>query len=194
MANDTIGFIEKLAGGPAHIVGWSDGGIIGLLVAIARPDLVRKLVAIGANYDVDGIPAEIAQQMFTSADSEEMAMLRAMHEAVALGGPASWKVLFDKFQEMARTQPHITIEELARISAPTLVLVGDDDLPTLEHTALLYRSIPGAELAVVPGTSHALAMEKPDVVNRIVLDFLEKDPITTMIPILRAAAHGGHGA
>jgi pimeloyl-ACP methyl ester carboxylesterase len=193
MAADTIGFIEKVAGGPAHIVGWSDGGIIGLLVAISRPDLVRKLVAIGANYDTAGVSQEVQDAMFASHDADEMAMLRQMHEAVAPGGPDSWKVLFDKFTIMAKTQPHITPEELGRISAPTLVLTGDDDLMTLEHTATLFRAIPGAQLAVVPGASHAVAMEKPDEVNRIVLDFLEKDPIQTMIPILRAAEHGGHG-
>jgi pimeloyl-ACP methyl ester carboxylesterase len=191
MAADTIGFIEKVVGGPAHLVGWSDGGIVGLLVAIERPDLVRKLVAIGANYDTTGVPAELQEGLGAmTADGEEMAMPRAMHEAVAPGGPASWKVLFEKFQVMAHTQPNITVEELGRISAPTLILTGDDDLPTLEHTASLYRSIPNAELAIVPGTSHFTAMEKPDAVNRLVLDFLEKDPVPTMMPVRRAPAAG----
>ena len=51
-------FLTALVGGPAHLVGWSDGGIVGLLVAMARPDLVRKLVVIGANYDVSGMVPE----------------------------------------------------------------------------------------------------------------------------------------
>jgi len=194
MAADTIGFIEKVVGGPAHLVGWSDGGIVGLLVAIERPDLVRKLVAIGANYDTAGVPAELQEGLGAmSPDGDEMAMPRAMHQAVAPGGPESWNVLFEKFQVMAQTQPHITVSELGRISAPTLVLTGDDDLPTLEHTATLYRSIANAELAIVPGTSHFVAMEKPDVVNRIVLDFLEKEPVPTMMPVRRAPADAGHG-
>ena len=58
MATDTIGFLDRIVGGPAHLVGWSDGGIVGLLVAIERPDLVRKLVVIGANYDTAGIAPE----------------------------------------------------------------------------------------------------------------------------------------
>jgi pimeloyl-ACP methyl ester carboxylesterase len=187
MAADTIGFIEKIVGGPAHLVGWSDGGIVGLLVAIARPDLVRKLVAIGANYDTDGIPLELQEGLgATTADSEDMAMPRAMHQAASPDGPEGWNVLYEKFQVMAHTQPHITVEELGRISAPTLVLVGDDDLPTLEHTASLYRSIPNSELAVVPGASHFVAMEKPDVLNRLIIDFLEKDPVPTMMPVRRA--------
>jgi pimeloyl-ACP methyl ester carboxylesterase len=56
------------------------------------------------------------------------------------------------------------------------VVVGDDDIVTLDHTSTLFRAIPNSELAVVPGTSHFLTMEKPDLVNRLVLDFLEKDP------------------
>ena len=118
-------------------------------------------------------------------------MPRAMHVAVAPGGAESWNVLFEKFQVMAHTQPHITLEELGRITAPTLVLSGDDDLPALEHTTTLYRTIPNAELAVVPGASHAVAMEKAELVNRLILDFLEKDPTPTMMPIRRAPAGAG---
>ncbi|MFE7440308.1 alpha/beta fold hydrolase [Streptomyces chartreusis] len=76
--------------------------------------------------------------------------------------------------------------DLGSIGAPTLVLAGDDDIITLEHTIALYRAIPGSQPAVVPGTSHALPMEKPAEVNRIVLDFLAHEPITTMMPVRRA--------
>lgn len=191
MAADTIGFLDKVVGGPAHIVGWSDGGIVALLVAIERPDLLRKLVVIGANYDLDGIPRELQEGLGAMpADGEAMAMPRAMHQAVAPGGPGTWDVLYAKFQEMAHSQPHIAVEELGRIGAPTLVLVGDDDLPSLEHTVSLYRSIPNAELAVVPGTSHAVLMEKAELVNKVVLDFLTKDPSPTMMPVRRASAEG----
>ena len=95
--------------------------------------------------------------------------------------------MFAKFQEMASTQPDIKADELARIKAPTLVLSGDDDMVTLEHTVELYRGIPGSELAIVPGTSHALVFEKADLLNRIVLDFLSNDPPATMLPFRRAA-------
>jgi pimeloyl-ACP methyl ester carboxylesterase len=193
MAADTIGFLEKVVGSAANLVGWSDGGIVGLLVAIERPDLVRKLVVIGANYDLAGLPAELQEGLgHVTADSEDMAMPRALHVAVAPGGLESWNTLYEKFQVMAHSQPHITLEELGRITAPTLVVSGDDDLPTLEHTTTLYRAIPNSQLAVVPGASHAVAMEKPDLVNRIVLDFLEKEPVQTMMPVRRAPAGAGH--
>ena len=71
---------------------------------------------------------------------------------------------------------------MARISTRTLVLAGDDDMITVEHSCALYRAIPNSELALVPGTSHALVMEKPDLVNRLVIDFLEKEPVPTFMP------------
>jgi pimeloyl-ACP methyl ester carboxylesterase len=194
MANDTVAFIESVVGSPAHLVGWSDGGIVALLVAIARPDLVRKVVAVGANF-LPGPESSAAPAMLDhmSADAPAMAAFRDMYDAVSPDGADHWPIVVHKVVDMIRTQPTISPDELARISAPTLVLVGDDDLMTLEHTIALYRAIPDSELAVVPGTSHALPMEKPEQVNRLILDFLTNDPVPTMFPVRRvtAAASGG---
>src|SRR5215211_2604937 len=153
MATDTIGFVDKVVGGPAHLVGWSDGGIVGLMVAMARPDLVRKLVVIGANYDTAGLVPEV-EDMFVhlSPSGDEMAMFRGLYEMHSPDGPDHWPVLFAKFVEMTQREPHLAVADLAQISAPTLVVVGDDDVVSLEHTALLYRTIPNAQLAVIPGT------------------------------------------
>jgi pimeloyl-ACP methyl ester carboxylesterase len=194
MADDTVAFIEAVVDGPAHLVGWSDGGVIALLVAIARPDLVRKVVAIGANFlpsPQSGAAPEMLDQVMP--DAPDLTMFREAYEAVSPDGAAHWPVVVGKLAAMFRTEPTIPTEDLARITAPTLVLVGDDDLMTLEHTIALYRAIPGSQLAVVPGTSHALLMEKPREVNRMILDFLAHDPVPTMIPIRRspAATTGG---
>jgi pimeloyl-ACP methyl ester carboxylesterase len=189
MAADTIGFLDQVAGAPAHLVGWSDGGIIGLMIAAARPDLVRKLVVIGTNYDAAGVaPEAVAMFAEMTPDSPGMARLRGLYEMHSPDGPEHWPVVFVKFIEMAQREPHIDVAELARIPAPTLVLVGDDDMVSLEHTVSLFRAIPDAELAVVPGTSHTVLMEKPELMNRLVLDFLEQEPAATMLPIRRAVA------
>ena len=66
-------------------------------------------------------------------------------------------------------------------------MASDDDLIRLEHSIELYRSVPNSELAIVPGTSHALVFEKPELVGRLVADFLLNDPIATMMPFRRAA-------
>ena len=125
------------------MIGFSDGGIVGLLVAIARPDLVRKLVVIGANYDADGVAPE-AEAMFAgmTPDAEEMAMFRGLYEMHSPDGPEHWPVVFGKFVEMVKREPHISLDDLAGISAPTLVIIGDDDLVTIEHTAALLPRHP----------------------------------------------------
>jgi pimeloyl-ACP methyl ester carboxylesterase len=189
MAADMIGFIERVVGPPAHLVGWSDGGIVGLLVAVARPDLVAKLVVIGANYDAAGIDAG-ADEIFANLtpDGAEVEMFRTLYAMHSPDGPEHWPVVLGKFVEMVQREPHISLDDLGRIGAPTLVVVGDDDMISLEHTIALYRALPRSELAVVPGTSHAVAMEKPELLNRLVLDFLEKDPIETILPVRRAVS------
>ncbi|MFC5220289.1 alpha/beta fold hydrolase [Streptomyces coerulescens] len=187
MADDTVAFVESVVGGPAHLVGWSDGAIVALLVAIARPDLVRKVVAVGANFlpnPQSGAVPELLDRL--TPDDPDMAVFRERYEAVSPDGAAHWPVVVRKLIAMFRTEPVISEAELGRIGAPTLVLVGDDDMMTLEHTIALYRAIPDSQLAVVPGTSHALPMEKPSEVNRIVLDFLAHEPVATMMPVRRA--------
>jgi pimeloyl-ACP methyl ester carboxylesterase len=188
MAADTIGFLDVVVGRSAHLVGWSDGGIVGLLVAMARPDLVRNLVAISANFDTSG-GAPGATEALTSItpDRDDLAVFRTSYEAASPDGPKHWPVVVAKFQEMISTQPNVTVEQLGRISAPTLVLAGDDDLISLEHTAALFHAIPNSELGIVPGTSHALLMEKPELLNRLILDFLENDPVPTFMPLRRAS-------
>ena len=119
-------------------------------------------------------------------------MLRTPYEAASPDGPEHWPVVVAKFKEMVTTQPTISVEQLGGITASTLVVVGDDDIVTLDHTVSLFRAIPNSELAVVPGTSHFGAMEKPELVNRLVLDFLQRDPAPTYMPLRRAAAGDNH--
>jgi pimeloyl-ACP methyl ester carboxylesterase len=82
----------------------------------------------------------------------------------------------------------LTANDLGTIPCRTLVMLGDDDEIRLEHGITLYRALPDAELAVIPGTSHGLLVEKPDLCNTMIVDFLTNDPIATFAPIRRASA------
>ena len=180
MAEDTIAFLDRVVGGPARLVGHSDGADVGLLVALRRPDLVERLVGISANFHHDGLipgaigAAEVAE--FVGPDYAEMSP----------DGIGHLPEITAKLDRMWASGPTLTTDDLRAITTRTLVMVGDDDAVTLEHTLALYRALPNAELAVVPGTSHVLIMEKPDLCNRLMLDFLTGDPVPTFLPIRRA--------
>ncbi len=190
MASDLVGFMEVVVRESAHLVGWSDGGVVALLVAGSRPDLVRNLVVIGTNYDVSGYIPGFEQVLELPPDSPQFAPFRSGYEAASPDGPEHWPVVFSKTLEMWRKEPHISVEELGRIRARTLVVVGDDDICTFEHTVALYDAIPNAELAVIPGTSHLAPMEKPGLVNSLIVDFLRLEPVPTLMPVRRAAQTG----
>jgi pimeloyl-ACP methyl ester carboxylesterase len=105
---------------------------------------------------------------------------------VSPDGRDHFPVVAAKIEHMAATEPTLTTADLGRVRARTLVMAGDDDAIAPAHTDALYRGIPGSELAVIPGTSHALIIEKPALCNEIILDFLTGDPVPTFMPIRRA--------
>lgn len=182
MATEAIGVIETVIGHPAHLVGYSDGGIVSLTVALRRPDLVERLVLIGTNFHHDGIyPLEI------DPDSAFLASLVEAYAARSPDGVEHFGEMAGKFMAMISTEPTMTIDDLAQISAPALVISGDDDLVKLSHTVALYEALPVGRLAVVPGTSHGLPLEKPAAVGAMVNTFLS-GPTTpeTLIPVRRS--------
>jgi pimeloyl-ACP methyl ester carboxylesterase len=182
MATDTIAVLEHVVGEPAHLVGWSDGGIIALLVAMRRPELVGRLVTIGANFHHDGLmPVDFGEG--TSLGEQ---MVQAYAER-SPDGAEHFADLFERFIVMVATEPTLTTAELAMIAAPTLVMAGDDDMVRLEHTCALYGSLPSGQLSIVPGSSHAVPVERPAEVTRIVLDFLAGDvPPPPQLPLRRS--------
>jgi pimeloyl-ACP methyl ester carboxylesterase len=166
MATESVAATLKLIGGPAHLIGWSDGGNVALLVALRRPDLVRSLVLIGSNYHFDGnVPTQ-------SGVSGPPKSLQDRYAERSPDGRGHFAAVYEKSRAMWAAEPTLTRDDLRKISVPTLVIVGDDDLMTLAHTASLYESLPMGQLAVVPGTSHAILLEKPDLVGRLIGDFL----------------------
>jgi len=183
MASEATSAIEKLIGGPTHLVGWSDGGIVALLVAIRRPELVRSLVLIGTNYHFNGM------MPMNPGDGGMPEGLRARYVERSPDGAEHFPVVLQKSFAMFTSEPTLTTEDVQRVAARTLVIVGDDDLMTLEHTASLYESLPAGQLAVVPGSSHAVVVEKPEFVGRLIRDFLESpEPPAEMFPVRRRPA------
>jgi len=135
MTRDTAAFMEALGLESAHIAGWSDGGIVGLLLATTRPDLVRKLVAIGANFDASGLTDAFIGWMRDRMSADTFpARDREAYARASPDGPEHFAVVLDKVKRMWLSEPAIPIEDLRTIAAPTLVLVGDGDMIEMEHT------------------------------------------------------------
>jgi len=183
MAQDTIAFLEKVVGGPARLVGYSAGGTVALWVAMRRPDLVERLVLISAVYDLDGLIFK------PSADGEMPAEIVDAYAEVSPDGREHFPVVVGKIVRAASTEPGRSPVDLRVVTSRTLVLAGDDDLVSLDHTLALYRALPTAELAVLPNASHLLLLEHGDTVRAMVRTFLTTDAAATYMPIARAARH-----
>ena len=172
MAEDTIGFMEALGLESAHIVGYSDGGNTALIMAIRRPELVRKLVVIGANFHYGGMAPVALAAMETATPDAFYPWLVNAYKQNSPDGPEHFPVVFEKILRMWREEPSLTPDDLAGIQAPALVLVGDRDWVAPEHTLAMFQAMPNAQLCVVPGATHGVPFEKAALVNQIVLDFL----------------------
>jgi pimeloyl-ACP methyl ester carboxylesterase len=183
-ATDVAELIERVAGGPAHVLGHSIGAAVALDLTMRRPKLIRKLIEISGGFDIDADPQ-------TGMSIDEMVegtvdFLGSTYGAVSPDGEAHFPVVVRKDFELSSREPNFTRDQISAITHRTLVIVADDDITPIEHQLDFYRALPNGELAVVPGTSHFLLKEKPAVCNAIVLDFLTNDPVATVAPIRRA--------
>lgn len=180
MADDTAAFLDVLGSGAAHLVGWSDGAVVGLLVAMRHLELVRKLVVIGQYFNADGAVPGV-RELLAHWEENLPKELHEIYDRVSPDGPEHFPVVLEKFTRMWREEPDIALTDLTEVRVPTLVMQGDDDFVRVEHSAAVASMLPEAQLAVVPGASHGMPLEKPDLVNRIILDFLDdRQPEKTM--------------
>jgi len=173
MASDFSELLKQLSITNAVVIGWSDGGIIGLDLAMNHPTLVKKLVTIGTNFRSDGMTDEIKQGVSASGPNDHPQFLIDGYKALSPDGPNHWPVVFGKLKNMWLTQPNYSPEELKKIQCPTLVMVGDHDIVRPEHSVTLFQSVPRGQLCVIPGSSHFVPVEKPALVNEIIAAFLK---------------------
>jgi pimeloyl-ACP methyl ester carboxylesterase len=169
MAADVIGLMDFLKIRKAAIVGWSDGAIIGLDVAMHHPERVSKLFAFAANSDPTGV-ADIAHSPVFNAY-----IARAATEYAALSPtPGQYKVFLAQITKMWETQPHWTAADLQRIAVPTWIVDADhDEAIKRENTEFMAANIPDAGLLLQPQVSHFSFLQDPDQFTADVLHFLQ---------------------
>jgi pimeloyl-ACP methyl ester carboxylesterase len=171
MASDMNELIDKLKLGSVYIVGWSDGGNIGLELAFAHPEKVRKLITFGANYTYENFMAASDSVVMNPNDSliiKTSAFLQMYKAGFDRISPEIRKKLTDLTQKY----PNFTKELLKQIKIPVLIVVGDHDLITLEQTIALFTNLPHSQLFIVPGATHFVPIERSKLINSEVIKFL----------------------
>ena len=161
MTDDQAALLDHLKTGPVDVLGWSDGGIEALLLGVRHPDKVKKLVAMAANLRPDAVYPEVDQLVET---------MLASITPEARKTPQGQRDL--KAAMALKTEPHIDLALLKKVSAPTLILSGDHDLIRLDHTVAIYEALPNAELAVFPNSTHMVPYDDPQMFNATVERFL----------------------
>ena len=163
---EAIAYIEDVIGAPTHLLGHSDGGIIALLVAIARPDLVLSIIATGANYSWDSGLSFTDEVVITDENRAEFAERSP-------DSPETLDVIIHKAYEVWATEPNMTLDQLATITCPVLVVNGDDEPFDPHHGVDLYQALPNGRLAIIPGSPHATHKIKPHLLYPIIQDFYD---------------------
>ena len=173
MAEDMIALLDHLHVDRVDVMGWSDGGNVGLDLAMNHPERVDHLVTFGANFQPDGLnPQDIKWNMSATADSFGPGMREGWKRLNPQ--PGHYSEAMDKIIAMWRTLPRWSRDDLHRIRARCLICAGDHDLIRRDHTEQLARAIPEAQLWIVPNASHSAMGERWEIVNPKVLEFLEK--------------------
>lgn len=183
MTDDLAALVDHLKLDRVDVVGWSDGGIEALLMGVRHPDKVRKLVAMAANLNPEAIYPETA------------AWVAQMKAAAPIDTRTPEGRRGAKMLNLLENEPHIDPKLLGKVAAPTLVVAGDHDVIQLRHTVEIFESLPNANLAVLPNSTHAVPYDDPKLFNETVERFLQtpfkrKDRIAELVSSLEKAAAG----
>ncbi|WP_448151340.1 alpha/beta fold hydrolase [Labrys miyagiensis] len=170
MADDVVALLDHLKIRRADIVGWSDGGILGLDLAIRHPDRVGKIFAFAANTVTSGVKEGVEKNPTFAAYIE-----RAGREYRRLSAtPKEYDAFVEQISHMWASQPNWTDADLKGIKAQVLVVDGDhDEAIKREHTEYIAAAIPGAGLLILPNASHFAFLQDPALFNAALLQFLD---------------------
>ncbi|MGE5153020.1 MAG: alpha/beta fold hydrolase [Bdellovibrio bacteriovorus] len=161
MTEDTAELLRQLRLGPANVVGFSDGGIVGLILAARHPDLVRRLAVSGVNISPSGLREGELDALRADGDAESPG---AETESTSSKLRALWL--------NAPTDEDIGEDALREIRQPVLIMAGDHDMVRLDHTLAIYDVLPNAQLFILPDTGHGTFASRSDWVNPVLLGFL----------------------
>lgn len=159
MADDYSALLDSLKTDSAYVIGWSDGGINGLLLSIRHPEKVKKLAITGANLvpDTTAVPRQIWDMVMPDYNRLKTNANKNPQEK---NGYKLLRLLIE--------QPHISLASLHTIKCPALVIGGDHDVIKEEHTMLIYKNIPRAYLWILPASGHSTPLIYHEDFNKVV--------------------------
>jgi pimeloyl-ACP methyl ester carboxylesterase len=177
MAEDTASVLGQLHLGPVDVVGHSDGGNVGLLLALRHPELVRRLVVSGANLR-GGHPRVLGfLRSLVTTDTppppDAPSPLRDEYAKVSPEGGQHWPVVLAKSNALWATRSVLSPEDLHTIQLPVLVMAGDRDDISLDQTTEIFHDLPQAQLCILPGSGHETMIDRADDFNRLARAFVE---------------------
>jgi pimeloyl-ACP methyl ester carboxylesterase len=179
MASDMNELIDKLKLGSVYVLGWSDGGNIGLELAFAHPEKVKKLITFGANFSHENFLAPFDSTIVMDKNdplvvgtTDWLQKRTARASARPSPMPEISPVTQKKLADLMEKYPNFTVDQLKQINVPVLVAAGDHDLIALDQTVELFKNLPHAQLMVIPGATHIVLIEQPDLVNSEIVRFL----------------------
>lgn len=168
LAKYMAALIDQLQLDSTYVMGWSDGGIIGLLLAEGRPDKVRKVIAVGANYNLAGTNLKnVKPASLTDWEKKNKNWIANYQTAL----PRDWKKYYRDAMHMWYQSQYFSPDILKRINIPVLIAQGDRDLIRIEHALEMHRMIKNSQFCVLPNTSHAVFGERPKLINQIAVEF-----------------------
>ena len=170
-AEDAIQVLDHLGIQQTDIIGWSDGGIVALFLGRDWPQRVGKIIAISANFDLTGLTQE-ANTVLHIKDRGYLSRIWTWVRGWWSGAGENFVELEKKIQRLWRTEPNLKKNDLQSITVPVLVVVGEKDLITLEHSAKLAHELANGRLAVIPGAGHSAPVTHAKEVDGLVADFL----------------------
>jgi|SRR5579859_2289473 len=169
MASDVVAVMDALKVPRAAVVGWSDGAIIGLVLALKNPDRLTRVFAFAANMDPSGVKPDVLTNPTFSRFGTEAATAYARLSPTP-GGFADFAKAINRMWD---TEPNYTAADLSRVATPVAIVDGDhDEAIRRDHTEYLARAIPGAKLIILPGVSHFAMLQDPAQFNAAMLEFL----------------------
>ena len=177
MASDMSELIDKLNLGRVNVVGWSDGGNIGLELAFAHPEKVLKVVTFGANYTYENWMAPADSVVMDTNDpliiktSDMMKRYSTAMERLS-SDTQRIPIIKKKLEDLMGKYPNFTPDQLKTINVPFLIVAGDHDVISLDQTIALFTNLPKSQLFIVPHASHIVPAENPDLINSEVVRFL----------------------